>query len=182
MALALLVNKYCKETCLIPAQISCRFPDSTGVWEIECWNIYQGVAYSAEGPLCTLMWSFTTRSQIKYLSHLNKKASAVSGPVGDCVSECMTADKGSRLCVIGVVGVASLKVGAYWACQGGDMSLTSLSAPSEAGSAQAAAACGSRVLLEPTEHGMWADAAGCCCWMCLHSWANGTKSEKVFGI
>lgn len=127
-----LVNKYCKETCLIPGQISCRFPViQLGIGEIECWNIYQSVAYSAEGPLCMLMWSFTTRPQIKYLSHLNKKASAVSRQVGECAPECMTRDKGREFCVIEVVGVASQKVGAYWACQDEDMSLTSLSALSQ---------------------------------------------------
>lgn len=86
-----LVNKYCKETCLIPAQISCRFPVSQlGIGEIECWNIYLRVAYSAEGPLCMRMWSFTTRSQIKYLSRLNKKASVASRRAGACAPECMT--------------------------------------------------------------------------------------------
>lgn len=78
-----------------------------------------------------LMWSFTTRSQIKYLSHLNKKASAVSRRVGVCVPECMTRDKESQFYVIGVVGVESQKVGVYWACQDEDMSLTSLSALSQ---------------------------------------------------
>lgn len=127
-----LVNKYCKETCLIPARISCRFLVSQlGIGEIECWNIYQSVAYSAEGPLCMLMWSFTTRSQIKYLLHLNKKASAVSCRVGVCVPECMTRDKGREFSVIRVVGVESQKVGAYRACQHEDMSLTSLSALSQ---------------------------------------------------
>lgn len=127
-----LVNKYCKGTYLISAQISCRFPViQLGIGEIECWNIYQSVAYSAEGPLCMLMWSFTTRSQIKYLSHLNKKANAVSRQVGECVPERMTRDKGSQFCVIGVVGVASQRMGAYWACQDEDMSLTSLSALSQ---------------------------------------------------
>jgi len=56
---------------------------------MEYWNIYQSVAYSAEGPLCMLLWSFTTRSQIKYLSHLNKKASAGSLQVVECVCVCV---------------------------------------------------------------------------------------------
>lgn len=56
---------------------------------MENWNIYQSVAYSAEGPLCVLVWSFTTRSQIKYLSHLNKKASAGSRPMVVCRSVCV---------------------------------------------------------------------------------------------
>lgn len=152
------VNKYCRETCLIPAQIICRFPViQLGIGEIECWNIYQSTAYSAEGPLCMLMWSFTTRSEVKYLSHLNKKASAASHRVGECAPECMTRDKGSKFCVIGVVGVASQKVGAYWACQDEDMSLTSLSALSQTGISPGLSA------LQQTEHGVWVDAAGCSC-------------------
>lgn len=63
------------KTCLILTRIGSRFLVSQpGVGEMEYWNIYQSVAYSAAGPLCMLVWSFTTRSQIKYLSHLNKKA------------------------------------------------------------------------------------------------------------
>lgn len=37
----------------------------------------------------------------------------MSRRVGECAPECMTRDKGSGFCVIGVVGVASQKVGAY---------------------------------------------------------------------
>lgn len=71
-----------RKTYLILARISSRFLVSQpGVGEMEYWNIYQSVAYSAEGPLCMPVWSFTTCSQIKYLSHLNKKASAGSRPV-----------------------------------------------------------------------------------------------------
>ena len=82
-----------KKTCLILARISSRFLVSQpGVWEMEYWNIYQSVAYSAEGPLCVLVWSFTTRSQIKYLSHLNKKGECRVSPSGSVyVCECVSA-------------------------------------------------------------------------------------------
>lgn len=125
-----------RKTCLIPARISSRFLVSQpGVGEMEYWNIYQSVAYSAEGPLCVPVWSFTTCSQIKYLSHLNKKASAGSCRVVVyvcvcvCVSECTSGDV-SRV-LSGMIGVESRAAGVCWACQDGDMRLTSLSTHSQ---------------------------------------------------
>ena len=62
-----------RKTSLILARISLRRISShMGAAEMECWNIYHSIAYSTEGPLWVLVWSSATRSQIKYLSHLNK--------------------------------------------------------------------------------------------------------------
>lgn len=160
-----LVNKYCKETCLIPAQISCRFPViQLGIGEIECWNIYQSVAYSAEGPLCMLMWSFTTRSQIKYLSHLNKKASAVSRG-GSGRARVHDKGQGKRgLCYRGGWcgvpkggGVLSLSGWRYES----HLPICSFTEPGI--SPGLSSGLQLRAGLQQTEHGVWADAAGCSC-------------------
>lgn len=122
-----------RKTCLILTRISSRFLVSQpGTGEMEYWNIYQSVAYSAEGPLCVLVWSFTTRSQIKYLSHLNKRrvpGLTERSHACECVSGCMRGDVSRALS--GMIGVESRVAGVGCACQNGDMRLTSLSTHSQ---------------------------------------------------